>query len=147
MWQLFESLGVDELKHFNTRSPLVMRNMIITLSDIIKEDLVEKIKKSGGFAILADEATDISNIQQLLTFVRYYDTEKKITSTSFVNSSNILAESETSAPNAESLLCSLRNLIVNDLSLDINELRAFCSDVTRVMTHAKNVLCQWIVSF
>ena len=41
---------------------------------------VKKIEKSevkkGSFTVLTEEATDISNIHQLLIFIRFYDSEK-----------------------------------------------------------------------
>ena len=41
---------------------------------------VKKTEKSGvsrgSFTVLTEEATDISNIQQLLIFIRFYDSEK-----------------------------------------------------------------------
>ena len=39
------------------------------LTEVIKSNLVKKTGKSEAFAILADEATDISNMQQPLTFI------------------------------------------------------------------------------
>ena len=42
---------------------------------------VKKTEKSkvnrGSFTVLTEEATDISNIEQLLIFIRFYDSEKK----------------------------------------------------------------------
>ena len=108
--------------------------MIIMLSDLIKEDLVAKIKTSSAFSLLTDEVTDISNIQQLLTFLRYYGVEKGTTETCFANTSNLLAESATSAADSESIFLSLQDLIKNELSLDLKDLKAFCSDGASVMT-------------
>ena len=135
--QLLESLGLDDIKDFTTRSPFVVRNIAMELADVVKTNLVEKIKKSGAFAILTDEATDISNIQQLLTFLRYYDCEKKATDTSFVNASDLLSESETTSADAQSIYLSLKKLIEDDLLLDISHLQAFCSDGAGVMTGKK----------
>ena len=49
--------------------------MIVLIGDTIKEKIVESIKQSKSFAILTDEVTDISNIQQLVTFVQYFDSK------------------------------------------------------------------------
>lgn len=32
-----------------------------------------KVKKSEGFALLTDKAIEITNVQQLVTFIIYYD--------------------------------------------------------------------------
>ena len=56
-------------------------------------------------------------MQQLLIFVRYYDSEKNVTDTCFVNTSNFLFESENTAPDSQSIYLTLKNLIMNDLLL------------------------------
>ena len=57
--------------------------MVFVLAEIVKTKLVAKIKRSDAYAYLMDEVTDISNIQNLLTFIRYFDFEKGTASTSF----------------------------------------------------------------
>ena len=49
--------------------------MIVLIGDTIKKKIVESIKQSKDFAILTDEVTDISNTQQLVTFVQYFDSK------------------------------------------------------------------------
>ena len=78
LFNLHEMLGVSDIASFTTRSLATIRSMIIVLSDIIKEELVKKIKESKGYACLIDEVTDISNVQNLLTFIRFYGMEKGI---------------------------------------------------------------------
>ena len=70
--------------------------MVILLSDLLKEKLISNIKNAGMYALLTDEVTDISNMQQLLTFVKYHDIDT--------------GERETSA-NAKSIFESFKNLI------------------------------------
>ena len=52
----------------------------------------------GRFTVLTEEATDVSNVQQVLIFIRYYDSEKNATDTCLVNTSDVLFESENTAP-------------------------------------------------
>ena len=85
LFDLHEMLGVSDIALFITRSPATIRSMIIVLSDIIKEELVKNIKESRGYACLVDEVTDISNVQNLLTFIRFYDMEKRMTVSEFAN--------------------------------------------------------------
>ena len=59
-------LGVSDIASFTTRSLATIRSMIIVLSDIIKEELVKKIKESRGYACLVHKITDISNVQKLI---------------------------------------------------------------------------------
>ena len=64
--ELLESLGVDEVAQFSMRSNTVLRELLLIIGNQVKEDLLEKIKRSPFFGILMDEVTDISNIQNLV---------------------------------------------------------------------------------
>ena len=98
---------------------------------------VKKIEKSqvnrGSFTVLTEEATDISNIEQLLIFIRFYDSEKKATDTCFVNNSDLLFESENTAPYSQSIYLNLKNVIITDLSLRLLHFQIVCFD--GVMCH------------
>ena len=69
---LLEKMGLEEIKQFRTRSEPVLREMMLVLAQTIQEDLVQKISQSGEFGLLTDEVTDISNMQQLITFIKYF---------------------------------------------------------------------------
>ena len=64
---LLESVGVKGIELFDVHSSHIVREMVIMLSDLLKEKLISNIKKAGMYALLTDEVTDISNMQQLLT--------------------------------------------------------------------------------
>ena len=64
-----ESLEFEYIKELSTRSPFVVRNAAMELNQVIKSNLVQKNGKSEAFAILTNEATDISNMRQPLTFM------------------------------------------------------------------------------
>ena len=72
MLEMVESLGVDEVKRFRRRSSTVLRNLLLTIGNQIKIGLLDKIRKSQFFGILTDEVTDISNVQNLVKFIKYY---------------------------------------------------------------------------
>lgn len=76
LFDLVENLGVSPIAAFKTGSPATIRNIALLLPQVIKEKLDDKIKGYQGFGILSDEVNDISNVQNLLTFVRYCDVEK-----------------------------------------------------------------------
>ena len=138
LFSLMEKLGVDDISSFKTRSPATIRKMVLLLGEIIKEKLVAKIKESHGYACLTDEVTDISNVENLLTFVRYYDVEKRTTATCFANTCDILSESDTTSADAKSIFMCLRNALQHELGLPICELVGFCSDGANVMTGKDN---------
>ena len=59
-------------------------------------------------------------MQQVLTFIRYHGSEKNATNTCFVSTSGLLFKSENTAPDAQSIYLTFKNLIVNGLSLDLS---------------------------
>ena len=69
---LIGSLDVSVIEAFVTCSPAKIKNMVLLLVRVIKEKFVDKIKESQGFTYSTDEVTDISKVQNLLLFVRYY---------------------------------------------------------------------------
>ena len=71
--ELIEKMGVDDLKYFQPRSEPVLRKMLLLIVKTIIQDIVVKIKTSNVYGLLTDEVTDISNICQLVLFVKYYD--------------------------------------------------------------------------
>ena len=77
---------------------------------------------------MIDEVTDISDVQNLLNFIRFYDMEKRMTVPRFVNTCDILGESETTSADALSIFLCLRNVLENNLGLNLEELIGLCSD-------------------
>ena len=127
---LLEELGVKEIESFSTRSEKILRGMIVLIGDTIKKKIVESIKQSKGFAILTDEVTDISNIQQLVTFVQYFDSNIGDCITTFLNTTDVLEHSP--APNAEAIFNYLCSVIEKE-NLQLENLKGFASDGASVM--------------
>jgi hypothetical protein len=61
----------DELKFMPLSNDTVSKR-IREVRDDMHEQLLERIKKSPKFVIQLDESTDISNLRQLLTYLRYF---------------------------------------------------------------------------
>ena len=72
MLEMVEYLGEDEVKKFRRCSSTVLRDFLLTIGNQIKIGLLDKIRKSEFFGILTDEVTDISNVQNLVKFIKYY---------------------------------------------------------------------------
>ena len=70
---LLESVGVEDIELFDMRSSHIVREMVSKLRDLLKEKLINNIKKARMCSLLTDEVTDISNMQQLFTFVKYHN--------------------------------------------------------------------------
>ena len=131
---LLGSDGVENIGLFDTCSSHIVTEIIIMLSDLLKEKLISNIKKAGMYALLTDEVTDVSNMQQLLTFVKYHNIDTGKPETKFLHTADLLSELEETSANAKSIFESLKNLIQNQLQLDLADLKAFMSDGASVMT-------------
>ena len=131
---LLESVGVEDIEIYETCSSHIVREMVIMLSDLLKEKLISNTEKAGMYALIIDEVTDISNMQQLLTFVKYHIIDTREPKTKFLHTADLLSESEEANADAKSIFESLKNLIQNQLQLDLAHLKAFVSDGASVMT-------------
>ena len=54
-------------------SKTVQNDLICMCGDIIRSKILDKIRKAGFFSIIADEATDTSNDEQLSISIRFVD--------------------------------------------------------------------------
>ena len=133
---LIEKLGVDEIKHFETRSEPVLRKMLLLISQTIIQDLVEKIKESNVYGLLTDEVTDVSNICQLVSFIKYFDMNKGTADTVFIDCSDLLKYSPVASPNADAIVSCITKKF-DELHIEIAKLKAFVSDGASVMTGKK----------
>ena len=96
-----------------------------------------ELKKSPFFGILTDEVTDIANIQNLITFFKFYDEEKGKAEAAFTDSADLLQFSGTNAADTKTINYCLINLI-SRLGLDLRNLKTFASDGAPVMTGFNN---------
>lgn len=71
---------IEECKRNATyRSKTIQNEIIGCCADYITKALVDDIKRSGYYTVLADEATDTSNMEQLVLAIRYYsETHKRV---------------------------------------------------------------------
>ena len=113
MLEMLESCGVEEVKIFRERSSTVLTDLLLTIGNQIKIGLLDKIRKSPLFGILTDEVTDISNLQNLVIFIKYYDHEKREALTAFIDFTDLLNFSETNSADSQTIHDCLINLIPN----------------------------------
>ena len=103
--ELIKKMGVDDLKYCQTRSEPVFRKMLLLIAKAIIHDIVVKIKNINNVCgLLTDEVTDISNIYQLVSSVKYYDYNKEKAETVFIDCLDLLEFSENSSPNADAIV-------------------------------------------
>lgn len=64
---------LEEEKGYKYISPKMQHEIICICDQLILKDIVVKVNAAKGFAVLADETTDISTKEQLTLCVRYID--------------------------------------------------------------------------
>ena len=133
---LLEKMGVKGMKYFETRSEPILRKMLLLIARTIIQDLVNNIKKYNLYALLTDEVTDISNICQLVSFVKFFDVDKGKADTAFLDCSDLLEHSVDASPNADAIVTCLTKKM-QELAMEIGNLKYFVSDGASVMTGAE----------
>ena len=115
-------------EHFETASrnatyvsKTIQNEMITTAGKYIKDQLTAEIRASKYFSVIADEATDVSNKENLSLVIRFVDSTQTIRE-EFVGFH--LCEEGTSGR-------AIKNVITNavaDLGLNMNDCRGQCYD-------------------
>ena len=65
-------------KNATYRSKTIQNQIIEIIGQTMQEQIIDEVIKAGAFSLLADEATDISNKEQLPVVVRYVDADGEI---------------------------------------------------------------------
>ena len=134
---LLEKLGVNDLKYFDHRSPASVREMFSTLGCAVKENVVTRAKTAGCFGLLVDDVSDISVMEQMITFIQFYDKDSSEVTVEFLSVDNLL-ETHDSA-NAVAMFHTIQsNLQACTLSTD--KLIGLATDGASVMVGRKNGL-------
>ena len=76
---------------------------------------------------MTNEVTNISNIYQMLSFVKYFDLEKGKADTGFIDCSNLLIYSTNPSPTVYAVGSCLTEKI-KELNLEAAKLKVFVSD-------------------
>lgn len=74
--ELMEYLGLEELKYFTHRSPGSLRKIFLTIgNNTVRAQICTKLQEQTVYGLLVDDVADISNEEQILAFVQYFDVE------------------------------------------------------------------------
>ncbi|VDI66017.1 Hypothetical predicted protein [Mytilus galloprovincialis] len=131
---LLEVVGVSHMKHFNHSSAGSIREMFLSIGDVITEDLVQKVNMADSFGLMIDEVTDISLIEQLVCFIQYVD-RAGCPTIHFHFTADLLKESDSA--DAATIVKVIKEKLLN-LGIDISKLRSLATDGASVMTGKKN---------
>ena len=58
-------------KHHQWTSPRVQNEILSIVSKFVLDHIVDQIKKAGPYSIIADETSDISNVEQVSLYIRF----------------------------------------------------------------------------
>ena len=82
--QLLEKVGVTEMKYLTKRSACSVRELFLTLGQVILEQLLEKTHRSNFVGLLCDDVTDIATLKQFISFIQFVDTDSGEVRTDFL---------------------------------------------------------------
>ena len=132
---LLQQLGLEDIKYFKHRSAGSTREMFLLIGGVLKTQLVDDISKAKCFGLLTDEVCDVSNKEQLVTFVKFVHPETGKAKTAFLAASNLLENS--SSANAKTITDAIVAQ-VEDAGIDKRKLTSFSTDGASVMTGKRN---------
>lgn len=130
-----EQLGLKDMRFFQHRSAGSLREMFLLLGKVVRDTVVNTVADVTRFGLLSDEVNDVSNKEQLVTFIKFVNPATGKPNTKFLAASDLL-ETSTSA-NAETIT----NAILKQLeesNINVNKLASFSSDGASVMTGKTN---------
>ena len=136
----------DQEKHLKSYSKnasyiskTIQNELIKCCGEIIKENLLQDIKKSQYYAVIADEASDMSNKEQMSLVLRFVDKNFDVREEllGFLHCKSGLSGKALS----ETLLGT-----ISDLELDINDCRGQGYDRAAAVPGSKNGMADHIIN-
>ena len=126
----------DRLRDLRHTSSTSVSKFILLISKHISDRIVSAVKQSPCWATMVDETTDITTLQQYITFVQYINA-RGVQSTAFLDICKVDARGATAAN-----LFRLWNEVANDYGLDVNKHVAIACDGAAAMIGRRNSLSQ-----
>ena len=69
--ELLEQLGLKDMRFFQHRSAGSLREMFLLLGKVVRDTVVNTVADVTRFGLLSDEVNDVSNKEQLVTFIKF----------------------------------------------------------------------------
>ena len=129
--QLMELLGLEELKYFTHRSRGSLREIFLTIGNTVREHICGKLQEQSFYGLLVDDMADVSNEEQMLGFVQFFDVDQGKLECKFLFTANVLEES------ASADATTLHGVITKQLqvlNIPLKNLRGLATDGASVMT-------------
>ena len=98
--QLMQKCGASVFgyKHFGS-----FREIMITISDQILEEIITDIKEASTFSIMVDDVTDITSKEQCILFIQYYSVAHERTVVRFIDVTSLLDASDSTSADADTI--------------------------------------------
>ena len=135
--QLLEKVAVTEMKYVTHRSAGSVRELFLTLGQIILEQLLEKVHRSNFVGLLCDNVTDIATLEQFISFTQFVDPNSGEVCTDFLFVENALANSKSA--DAQTLFTILTSKL-QELKITTEKCSSFVSDGANVMLGVRSGL-------
>lgn len=63
LMKFIEHIGLKDLKYFSHRSAGSQREVLLTLSDTLKNDLIKKLQSSNCYGLMIDDLSDVTSLE------------------------------------------------------------------------------------
>lgn len=131
--KLLETSGVEHMKYFSYKGEETLRDIFLTIGEVIQDTIIQQATQAGCYGILMDEVSDISVLELLVTFIQYvHDGEVK---TNFLFVEDLLKASSSADANTIYTVATTKLL---SLKLELNKLASIVTDGASVMTGHKS---------
>lgn len=111
-------------------SPAAQNDMLRLLALSVLRKVAADIRSSGCFSILADEASDVSNVEQLVICIRWVTKELAV-------EEDFIGLKPLEIANAESITSAIKDVILR-LGLSMDDAKAQCYDGCSTMTGVRS---------
>lgn len=145
MLRLLEILGLDQMKYFDHRFSGSLREIFITLGEVMRENVCKSLQSESGnvYGLYVDDVADVSNEEQVVAFIQYFDNFTGSVECTFLFTANILENSDSA--NAETLYTVIKEQL-RKLNIPLGNLRGLATDGASVMTGVRNGLAAMLKS-
>ena len=83
---VLQQLGLEDIKYFKHLSAGSVREMFLLIGSVLNSQLLDDISRARCFGLLTGEVCDVSNKEQLVTFVKFVHPETGKVKTAFLAS-------------------------------------------------------------
>ena len=135
MLEMLEQIGLDEVKYFNHRSAGSLREMFLTIGQAVEDDILKGLKTASHYGLMVDEVTDISVLEQMVTFIQFYDKIEEQVKVAFLSVDNLLEDFDSA--NSEAISSMILNTL-KEFELPTEKKASFVSDGASVMIGKNN---------